>query len=160
MVTVEGLTAFLVVCVRDMCRFGLSWDSSDLPLSSTPSTSPVWSFLLVLIFPFRDFSILCVTGGILEDWEDVVHWFWWNSFAKRVSIKVNNLRCLVGVIHCVRRRWIFSFTVGSVSGTAVYNQIPHTADRQFSVMLWIAPVYRSVHCHIHSGSDFFVLFYF
>lgn len=75
MVTVEGLTAFLVVCVTDMCRFGLSWDSSDLPLSSTPSSSPVWSFLLVLIFPFGDFSILCVTGGILEDWEDVVHWF-------------------------------------------------------------------------------------
>lgn len=59
MVTVEGLTAFqLFVFVLQTCRFGLSWDSSDLPLSSTPSTSPVWSFLLVLIFPFGDFSIL------------------------------------------------------------------------------------------------------
>lgn len=48
----------------------------------------------------------------------------------------------------------------SLSGTAVSNQTPHIVCRQITVMLWTAPVYRSVHWHVHSGSDFTILFYF
>lgn len=48
----------------------------------------------------------------------------------------------------------------SLSGTAVSSQIPHSVCRQFTVMLWTAPVYRCVSWHVHSGNYFIILFKF
>lgn len=116
-----------------MCRVWLSWDSSSLLLSST-SLSLSGSFLLVLIFPFRDSSILCVTGDILEGWEDVVCWF----LTKQYSLKLITSHYPVSSGYhslCQEVVDLLLYSGISLSGTAVSNQIPHTVCRQFTVML-------------------------